>query len=917
MEPRLRASRDVDRMPAPQRPHAVGPAGGETEGPQHLWSGSLRGTGQSAEHSPRFRERSPRVATKKQLGKAQVRAMVRIQIQMQQSGVSVSDEWIDALFDRFDVDNNGLMDDAEWDSLVQVLGAELEREARKTPRQPVQRYVSLTDRRLARVMQDAKKPPRRPDRRIHKPGHAATRIQAAWRGYWVRLRLKDRRRHLTECAVTVQSAFRGHRARGEAILLKHFSSTSTTSGRGSLRLPPSFVPAAANSGGFVPEAFREPGYIAVVVPLGSSGGDALQLTSKDGHVIEVEIPTGLVEGDEFEVYVGAEPQTEPVAETEASEAVPKLKLEPEPELEPEPARLDPGTELLKARLAELSARRTATLGNRWRGAAAASAAKGSHTSPTLEASVRALREERKRSPATAALRSSLKQHTEWHRTNAGATHAWMTPARQSSGLASIALRELFNSIRTEDQAMSVFARIDREKSGLLDISEFQRALRLLNCHLSEKQVWLIMNELDASGDEEIAVDDFLAMLRNAKRDTLRRICATVASNVGICELPLLFQYLDKSGQGFLDIDDFRRIVRKEAKIPTASLPEEELQFIFATMQADTSDGQITQEQFVFSLSVDKAQKGVGKQDVSASGEAMVRIVKSAEDKNIKLLYLLTRHASEAAAELTERQLEDALETLGVQLSEHEMNDLVEDLDPSGHGTIPIVEVAKRMREAQRELKKAVVAPSEGTPPPAARENARRVTPRRAKPAGAPVAMGTARAAPLGSTKELTDPSANKAETDTFGLPADVALRKSFEMIFEAIRSNDHALQVFAGQDRDKDGSIDVGEFKKALMLLDVHLSDRQVRMVMKELDRDGDGLLDIDEFLVLVRQGKLERVRSKFRAAAYAAGIQDWCKLFQRYDKDSDGSITFSEFLRAVRRDVKIPITAVSDEYPK
>ena len=72
------------------------------------------------------------------------------------------------------------------------------------------------------------------------------------------------------------------------------------------------------------------------------------------------------------------------------------------------------------------------------------------------------------------------------------------------------------------------------------------------------------------------------------------------------------------------------------------------------------------------------------------------------------------------------------------------------------------------------------------------------------------------------------------------------------MIFEGIRSHEHALQVFAGQDRDKDGSIDLGEFKKALMLLDVHLSDKQVRLVMQALDRDGDQLLDIDEFLVLV-----------------------------------------------------------------
>ena len=60
----------------------------------------------------------------KQLGKAQVRLMVRLQLKIEGVEHSVTDEWIDALFKRFDADNSGTMDDAEWESLMPVLKAE-------------------------------------------------------------------------------------------------------------------------------------------------------------------------------------------------------------------------------------------------------------------------------------------------------------------------------------------------------------------------------------------------------------------------------------------------------------------------------------------------------------------------------------------------------------------------------------------------------------------------------------------------------------------------------------------------------------------------------------------------------------------------------------------------------------------------
>ena len=57
----------------------------------------------------------------RQLSRQQVRQMVRIQLRIWKRPAQVSDAWIDALFDRFDRDGSGLIDDAEWDRLTERL----------------------------------------------------------------------------------------------------------------------------------------------------------------------------------------------------------------------------------------------------------------------------------------------------------------------------------------------------------------------------------------------------------------------------------------------------------------------------------------------------------------------------------------------------------------------------------------------------------------------------------------------------------------------------------------------------------------------------------------------------------------------------------------------------------------------------
>ena len=51
----------------------------------------------------------------------QIREMVPIQLELDGKDPNVTIEYIDALFDEFDVDNSNTIDDAEWENMVEVL----------------------------------------------------------------------------------------------------------------------------------------------------------------------------------------------------------------------------------------------------------------------------------------------------------------------------------------------------------------------------------------------------------------------------------------------------------------------------------------------------------------------------------------------------------------------------------------------------------------------------------------------------------------------------------------------------------------------------------------------------------------------------------------------------------------------------
>ena len=62
---------------------------------------------------------------------------------------------------------------------------------------------------------------------------------------------------------------------------------------------------------------------------------------------------------------------------------------------------------------------------------------------------------------------------------------------------------------------------------------------------------------------------------------------------------------------------------------------------------------------------------------------------------------------------------------------------------------------------------------------------------------------------------------------------------------------DNAFIIF---DKDKSGSIDVGELKDAMKALGIFLKKEDVKAVMTKVDKDGSGNIDKEEFTALMAE---------------------------------------------------------------
>ena len=119
---------------------------------------------------------------------------------------------------------------------------------------------------------------------------------------------------------------------------------------------------------------------------------------------------------------------------------------------------------------------------------------------------------------------------------------------------------------------------------------------------------------------------------------------------------------------------------------------------------------------------------------------------------------------------------------------------------------------------------------------------------------------------------------------------------AMERLFKAVHSKQQARDAFRKIDVNDDGKLDADEFQRALLSLGLKLTDQQAQAVLAELDQDSDGAIDREEFVQRLFDRKIHRLRQKMKAAPYSLGGQSWFKLFNHYDRDNSGELSYEEF---------------------
>ena len=319
-----------------------------------------------------------------------------------------------------------------------------------------------------------------------------------------------------------------------------------------------------------------------------------------------------------------------------------------------------------------------------------------------------------------------------------------------------ALDALYSSLSSKSQLLAAFRTVDSAtgtwrsgRKGALGCKELRKTLALLHVPLNDHQVRHVIAAIDADGDGEVDVHEFVDFVWKGRMDRLRRKLDSAAYVFGGRDYVRLFQQYDRDNSGSLDFDEFRRAVRKDCKVKTSEVPDSELKELFDHVDDDGS-GEIDVEEFVellqpvsMSVHMQSLQSGDGGSlgtpgaslSMSVAGAAKARraadaaeaaargatvcgrvlgmILDHAAARRTNVLRTFQRFDADGSGELDADELKAALREIGLVVGPDDLRSLLASMDTDGDGTISLSEFAGKLRQTKRD--RYTVAAFEGEP----------------------------------------------------------------------------------------------------------------------------------------------------------------------------------------------------------
>ena len=153
--------------------------------------------------------------------------------------------------------------------------------------------------------------------------------------------------------------------------------------------------------------------------------------------------------------------------------------------------------------------------------------------------------------------------------------------------------EIFDSVHSRQDALNRFRKMDRNKDGKMDAKELQTALhRLINIQVDLPRIRLVLQAMDVDGDGKVSEGDFLYGHKIARLSLVRHHFRAASYRGGRQDWDKLFRRYDRDNSGIIDFQEFRRAVRRDAKLTAEKVSDEELTELFEFID-QTRTGAIT------------------------------------------------------------------------------------------------------------------------------------------------------------------------------------------------------------------------------------------------------------------------------------------------------------------------------------
>ena len=130
-------------------------------------------------------------------------------------------------------------------------------------------------------------------------------------------------------------------------------------------------------------------------------------------------------------------------------------------------------------------------------------------------------------------------------------------------------------------------------------------------------------------------------------------------------------------------------------------------------------------------------------------------------------------------------------------------------------------------------------------------------------------------------------------------------------------------KLFRQLDRDNSGAISADELRRCIrreLRVPVPLiSDKEIAALFAMLDADESGEVELAELTDFLQNGPpltvglINVVRTSMRDAAFSLAGDRWERLMLSFDRDCNGTIDVSEFRRAIRRELKLGLSQITE----